>query len=86
MSDRAVLSCLPPAQETLARLTQFRRFYLIIVGYIYFTRIVVYICIVTLPYRHAWLASFFQETATLALFVWTGECASRTCAVFRSVV
>ncbi len=60
------------AQETLARLDQFRRFYLVVMSYIYFTRIAVYIIDVTLPYKNLWFGEFLQEAATLSLFLWTG--------------
>lgn len=44
-----VVAC--PARDILARLTQFRQFYMIVVGYVYFTRIIVYLMSITLSYK-----------------------------------
>lgn len=60
------------ARNTLARLTQFRQFYVIVVGYIYFTRIIVYLLAITLTFKLTWLGPFFAEAATLAFFTVVG--------------
>ena len=60
------------AERNLQRLTQFRQFYILVVSYIYFTRIIVFLLGATLPYRHTWLQFFFAEVATLAFFSFTG--------------
>ena len=61
------------AQETIARLDQFRRFYMVVISYIYFTRIAVYIISVVAPYRLTWVGDFLQEVATLCFFTYTGR-------------
>lgn len=60
------------ARNTLARLTQFRQFYVMVVGYIYFTRIIVYLVEIALTYKLTWLGPFFAEIATLVFFTLTG--------------
>ena len=62
----------PAAQETIARLDQFRRFYVVVIGYLYFTRFAVFIVGVTTPYSYIWTGDFFQELATLCFYTWTG--------------
>jgi NADH:ubiquinone oxidoreductase subunit 3 (subunit A) len=56
----------------MKKLTLFRQFYLMVVSYIYFTRIIVYLVDSTLPYNLAWLADFFIEMATLIFFTVVG--------------
>jgi hypothetical protein len=56
----------------LSQLKLFRSFYLSVVAYIYFTRIVVYLFAAVLDYRHAWLRYFITELATLAFYSITG--------------
>jgi hypothetical protein len=60
------------AALNMKKLTLFRQFYLIVVAYIYFTRIIVYLVDATLPFRMVWLGNFFTELATLAFFCVTG--------------
>lgn len=43
------------ARNTLVRLTTFRSFYVITIAYIYFTRIIVYILVQTVPYTRQWV-------------------------------
>lgn len=57
------------AARNVHQLQQFRNFYLIVVVYIYFTRIVVYLFEAVLPYTSVWLADMCTESATIALFV-----------------
>ena len=45
---------------------------MLVVSYVYFTRIVVYLVASTLGYKHAWLAPFLSELATLAFYVIVG--------------
>jgi hypothetical protein len=59
-------------QMNLQKLTQYRNFYMAVVGYIYFTRIIVYLVGSTVPYYLTWFQSFAEEAATVAFFVWTG--------------
>lgn len=55
------------------KLTLFRQFYLMVVSYIYFTRIIVYLVDATLHFRYVWLGDFFSELATLIFFVLTAH-------------
>jgi len=56
----------------MKKLTLFRQFYLLVVSYIYFTRIIVYLVDATLPFRMVWLGDFFSELATIIFFCITG--------------
>ncbi|KAL4860143.1 hypothetical protein ACK3TF_000346 [Chlorella vulgaris] len=58
--------------RTLVKLTLFRQFYIMVVCYIYFTRIIVYLLESTLPYHYIWLAAASSEFATLAFYVAAG--------------
>lgn len=59
------------ARDTLVRLTQFRQFYLMVVCYIYFTRIIVWILVDTVPFNLAWLGAMAEESATLVFYIAT---------------
>jgi len=56
------------AARNLQKLRLFRQFYLIVVSYIYFTRIIVYLLDATLQYYLLWLGDVFTELATLIFF------------------
>ncbi|CAG0897077.1 unnamed protein product [Darwinula stevensoni] len=60
------------AALNLKKLKLFRHFYIMIVCYIYFTRIIVYLLRLTLPFRYEWLDEMFHEMATFVFFVLTG--------------
>lgn len=60
------------AAMNLKKLQLFRQFYVMIVVYIYFTRIIVYLVKITVPFNYNWLDQLFQHVATLAFFVFTG--------------
>eukprot|EP01116_Phalansterium_solitarium_P005501 TRINITY_DN1719_c0_g1_i6.p1 TRINITY_DN1719_c0_g1~~TRINITY_DN1719_c0_g1_i6.p1 ORF type:complete len:450 (+),score=171.27 TRINITY_DN1719_c0_g1_i6:917-2266(+) len=60
------------AARNLAKLKLFRQFYLMVVTYIYFTRIIVYLVDATLPFRFVWLGVLFSELAALAFYVMCG--------------
>jgi hypothetical protein len=60
------------AQKNLVKLQLFRQFYVLVVAYIYFTRIVVFVIASTLPFYLLWLGNMFTELATLIFFVTTG--------------
>ena len=60
------------AARSLVRLQSFRTFYLLVIAFIYFTRIVVYLLALTLPFEQTWLATFFAEAAALAFYGMTG--------------
>ncbi len=43
-----------------------------VVCYIYFTRIIVYLLKITVPFQYEWLDETFKEMATFVFFVMTG--------------
>lgn len=59
-------------ERTMSKLKLFRSFYLSVVAYIYFTRIMVYLFATLLDYRHTWIRYFITELATLAFYIITG--------------
>lgn len=60
------------AARTIERLKRFRRFYLLVVSYIYFTRIIVFLLQATLSFEFTWLGNVFDELAALIFYVTTG--------------
>ena len=60
------------AAVNLVKLQLFRRFYVMIVCYIYFTRIIVYLLKAAMPFQLEWVDVLFQHLATLIFFVFTG--------------
>ncbi|XP_069700943.1 protein GPR107 [Periplaneta americana] len=60
------------AAINLRKLKLFRHFYIMIVCYIYFTRIIVYLLKITVPFQYEWLDEMFREMATYVFFVLTG--------------
>lgn len=60
------------AAINLEKLKLFRHFYVMIVCYIYFTRIIVFLLKITVPFQYEWLDEFFREVASLIFFVLTG--------------
>jgi len=60
------------AALNLQKLKLFRQFYLIVVSYIYFTRIIIYLLDATLPFHYVWLGEFFSELAALVFFCVVG--------------
>ncbi|CAL4159734.1 unnamed protein product, partial [Meganyctiphanes norvegica] len=60
------------AATNLRKLKLFRHFYIMIVCYIYFTRIIVYLLRITVPFQYEWLDDMFKEMATYVFFVLTG--------------
>lgn len=60
------------AARNLHKLALFRHFYVMVVSYIYFTRIIVYLLDATLPFRWVWLGDLFTELATFAFYCTTG--------------
>lgn len=63
----------PNDQKLASKLKLFRSFYLLVVAYIYTTRIVVYIFASTLDYRHQWVKHFVIEGVTLAFYFTVGS-------------
>ncbi|KAJ1453605.1 lung seven transmembrane receptor-domain-containing protein [Pelagophyceae sp. CCMP2097] len=59
-------------QHIVAKLTLFRQFYIMVVTYVYFTRIVVFLLAATLPFELLWLRHLFAEGATLIFYTVTG--------------
>jgi hypothetical protein len=60
------------AHNSLQKLQLFRQFYVMVVVYVYFTRIVVYVLAATVPFYYLWLGPLATETATLLFFSITG--------------
>ncbi|MQM21514.1 hypothetical protein Taro_054555 [Colocasia esculenta] len=57
------------AARNLAKLTLFRHFYVVVVGYLYFTRIVISAVAALLNYRQRWVSTALVEGASLAFYV-----------------
>ncbi|XP_020598005.1 protein GPR107-like isoform X1 [Phalaenopsis equestris] len=57
------------AARNLAKLTLFRQFYIVLVGYLYFTRIVVYALKTIASYRYRWVSVAAEEIASLAFYI-----------------
>lgn len=60
------------AARNLVKMKLFRQFYVLVVSYIYFTRIVVYLLRSTMSYKYVWLSDAAGELATLLFYVLTG--------------
>jgi len=60
------------AAMSLEKLKLFRHFYIMVVCYVYFTRIIVYLLRITVPFQYEWLDPMFKELSTLVFFVMTG--------------
>ena len=56
----------------LEKLKLFRSFYMLVVAYIYSTRIVVYLFATMLSYKHLWFQHLLVEMVTLSFYVVTG--------------
>jgi len=60
------------AAVSLEKLRLFRHFYIMVVCYVYFTRIIVYLLKITVPFQYEWLDELFKEIATFIFFAMTG--------------
>ncbi|KAI8470208.1 MAG: G protein-coupled seven transmembrane receptor [Monoraphidium minutum] len=60
------------AARMLTKLRLFRTFYVVVVGYIYFTRIIVFLLKNTVDYSYMWLTDAAAEVAALAFYTWVG--------------
>lgn len=60
------------AAVNLKKLKLFRRFYVIIVCYIYFTRMIVYLLKVTVPFKYEWMDVLMSHAGIFVFFVLTG--------------
>uniref|UniRef100_A0ACB8F1B9 Uncharacterized protein n=1 Tax=Sphaerodactylus townsendi TaxID=933632 RepID=A0ACB8F1B9_9SAUR len=64
--------CLSKAAINLAKLKLFRHYYVMIVCYIYFTRIIAIFIRIAVPFQWKWLYQVLDEMATLVFFILTG--------------
>ncbi|KAF2313528.1 hypothetical protein GH714_011466 [Hevea brasiliensis] len=60
------------AAVNLMKLTLFRQYYIVVICYIYFTRVVVYALETITSYKYLWTSVLAGELATLAFYVFTG--------------
>eukprot|EP01088_Endostelium_zonatum_P013385 TRINITY_DN2791_c0_g1_i1.p1 TRINITY_DN2791_c0_g1~~TRINITY_DN2791_c0_g1_i1.p1 ORF type:complete len:296 (-),score=51.50 TRINITY_DN2791_c0_g1_i1:120-1007(-) len=60
------------AKRVMEKLKLFRQFYLLVIVYIYFSRMVVLIIETVLSYDKVWLGDFFEEAASIVF--WTITC------------
>lgn len=60
------------AAVNLMKLTLFRQYYIVVICYIYFTRVVVYALENITSYRYLWTSVVAAELATLVFYVFTG--------------
>lgn len=60
------------AAMNLRKLKLFRHFYIMIVCYIYFTRIIVFLLQMTVSFQYEWLDEMFREMVTYVFYVLTG--------------
>ncbi|XP_015176179.1 PREDICTED: protein GPR107 isoform X2 [Polistes dominula] len=60
------------AAVNLRKLKLFRHFYIMILGYIYFTRFIAYLLKSTVPFQYEWLHEMSREIATYVFFILTG--------------
>ncbi|KAM6237525.1 protein GPR107 isoform 1-T1 [Spheniscus humboldti] len=67
-----VLGVTSYAAINLAKLKLFRHYYVMIVCYIYFTRIIAILIKIAVPFQWKWLYQLLDEMATLVFFVLTG--------------
>jgi NADH:ubiquinone oxidoreductase subunit 3 (subunit A) len=58
--------------RSLEKLVLFRQFYIVVVMFIYFTRIVVFLLESTVDYQYQWTAAAAAELATLMFYTWMG--------------
>ncbi|XP_062181432.1 protein CANDIDATE G-PROTEIN COUPLED RECEPTOR 7-like [Phragmites australis] len=57
------------AARNLSKLTLFRQFYVVVIGYLYFTRIVVYALKTIASYKYRWVSILAEEVATMAFYL-----------------
>ena len=61
------------AAVNLMKLTLFRQYYIVVICYIYFTRVVVSALGTITSYRYLWTSVLAAELATLAFYLFTGH-------------
>lgn len=59
-------------QRAIIKLKLFRHFYLIVITYIYITRVVVYLVGGWVGFKYSWVGSFLNEWATLLFYASSG--------------
>ena len=59
------------AARTLAKLTLFHQFYVVMVGYLYFTRIIVSALRTITSYKYRWVSIAAEEMSTMAFYMVT---------------
>ena len=57
------------AARNLAKLTLFRQFYIVVIGYLYFTRIVVFALKTITAYKYRWVSNLAEEGASLVFYI-----------------
>ncbi|KAK6942905.1 Transmembrane protein GPR107/GPR108-like [Dillenia turbinata] len=57
------------AARNLAKLTLFRQFYIVVIGYLYFTRIVVFALRTIASYKYQWVSNAAEEAASLMFYL-----------------
>ncbi|KAE8730446.1 zinc finger CCCH domain-containing protein 58 [Hibiscus syriacus] len=57
------------AARNLAKLTLFRQFYIVVIGYLYFTRIAVFALRTIAAYKYQWVSNAAEEAASLAFYL-----------------
>jgi len=60
------------AKQSLTKLRVFRRFYVMVLAYIYTTRIIVYLIESTIPFRYEWSGPLFNEMTAFVFYFATG--------------
>lgn len=60
------------AAVNLRKLKLFKHFYIMIFCYVYFTRSIVYLLKIWVPFQYEWLDEMFREMSTYVFFVLTG--------------
>jgi len=63
---------LVPDARMVAKLKLFRSFYILVIAYIYMTRIAVYLFAATLNYKHTWIPVFVVELTTIFFYTAVG--------------
>jgi G protein-coupled receptor 107 len=58
------------AALTLNRMRLFRTFYLVVVGYIYATRVLLVVIVASLPFTMTWVGAFFKELVAGCLYLY----------------
>ena len=61
------------AAKNLQQLQHFRFFYVLVVSFVYVTRIIKYLLDATLPYKLLWLSTLISELSTLVFYILSGH-------------